>query len=130
MLVKYCKVTPASTCVQYERRHLTSSLRTLVAQLVERFAFLTLAVQLNKFFSSTKNDCRIRNMCACLFMCVCTYIYITVIFRRHKPQGLAKLKKTKLHGLSPRPIYTDRATAACRRSDCQLLRIEGATWSA
>jgi hypothetical protein len=24
---------------------------------------------------------------------------------------------------------TDRATAACRRSDCQLLRIEGATWS-
>jgi hypothetical protein len=25
---------------------------------------------------------------------------------------------------------TDRATAACRRSNCQLLRIEGATWSA
>jgi hypothetical protein len=25
--------------------------------------------------------------------------------------------------------YTDRATAACRRSDCQLLRIKGATWS-
>jgi hypothetical protein len=23
-----------------------------------------------------------------------------------------------------------RATAACRRNDCQLLRIEGATWSA
>jgi hypothetical protein len=36
----------------------------------------------------------------------------------------------KLHGLSPRENYTDRATAACRRSDCQLLRIEGATWSA
>jgi hypothetical protein len=34
-------------------------------------------------------------------------------------------KKTKLHGLSPRANYTDRATAACRRSDCQLLRIEG-----
>jgi hypothetical protein len=32
--------------------------------------------------------------------------------------------KTKLHGLSP------RATAACRRSDCQLVRIEGAKWSA
>jgi hypothetical protein len=27
----------------------------------------------------------------------------------------------KLHGLSPRANYTDRATAACRRSDCQLL---------
>jgi hypothetical protein len=37
--------------------------------------------------------------------------------------------KTKLHGLSPRANYTDRATAACRRSDCQLLRVEGATWS-
>jgi hypothetical protein len=36
----------------------------------------------------------------------------------------------KLHGLSPRANYTDQATAACQRSDCQLLRIEGATWSA
>jgi hypothetical protein len=36
----------------------------------------------------------------------------------------------KLHGLSPRVNYTDQETAACRRSDCQLLRIEGATWSA
>jgi hypothetical protein len=31
----------------------------------------------------------------------------------------------KLLGLSPRANYTDRATAACRRSDCQLLRIVG-----
>jgi hypothetical protein len=38
--------------------------------------------------------------------------------------------KNKLHGLSPRANYTDRATAACRRSDCQLLRIKDATWSA
>jgi hypothetical protein len=30
--------------------------------------------------------------------------------------------KLKLHGLSPRANYTERATAACRRSDCQLLR--------
>jgi hypothetical protein len=30
----------------------------------------------------------------------------------------------KLHGLSQRANYTDRATAVCRRSDCQLLRIE------
>jgi hypothetical protein len=36
----------------------------------------------------------------------------------------------KLHGLSPRANYTDRATAACRRSDYQRLRLEGATWSA
>jgi hypothetical protein len=39
-------------------------------------------------------------------------------------------KKTKLHGLSPRKNYTDRAIAACRLSDCQLVRMEGATWSA
>jgi hypothetical protein len=38
--------------------------------------------------------------------------------------------KKKLHGLSPRANYTDRATSACRRSDCQLVRIEGATSSA
>jgi hypothetical protein len=40
------------------------------------------------------------------------------------------IDKKKLHGLSPRANYTYRATAACRRSDYQLLRIEGATWSA
>jgi hypothetical protein len=43
--------------------------------------------------------------------------------------SMTTLKK-KLHGLSPRANYTDRATAACRRSNCQLVRIEGATWSA
>jgi hypothetical protein len=36
----------------------------------------------------------------------------------------------KLHGLRLRVNYTDQATAACRRSDCQLVRIESATWSA
>jgi hypothetical protein len=47
------------------------------------------------------------------------------------PRFIRHLKKNfKLHGLSPRANYTDRATAACRRSDCQLLQIEGATWSA
>jgi hypothetical protein len=35
------------------------------------------------------------------------------------------LKKKKLHGLSPQANYTDRATAACRGSNCQLLRIQG-----
>jgi hypothetical protein len=55
------------------------------------------------------------------------------------PQEISLLSKIRLiiiiiiiilHNLSPRTNYTDRATAACRRSDCQLLRIEGATWSA
>jgi hypothetical protein len=33
--------------------------------------------------------------------------------------------KTKLHGLSPRANYTDRATAAFRRSDFQLFADSG-----
>jgi hypothetical protein len=48
--------------------------------------------------------------------------------RIHLPNGLEL--KTKLRGLSPQANYTDRATAACRRSWCQLLLIEGATCSA
>jgi hypothetical protein len=53
------------------------------------------------------------------------------IFSSHTKKAHSRLKtKTKLHGLSRRANYTDRATAACRRSDCQLLRIECATWSA
>jgi hypothetical protein len=39
------------------------------------------------------------------------------------------LLKTKLRGLSPRANYTERETAACRQSYCQLLRLDGATWS-
>jgi hypothetical protein len=36
----------------------------------------------------------------------------------------------KLRGRSPQAKYTDRATAACRRSQCQPLRVEGVAWSA
>jgi hypothetical protein len=41
-----------------------------------------------------------------------------------------KTKKLKTVALRPQANYTDRATAACRRSLCQLLRINGVTWSA
>jgi hypothetical protein len=40
-------------------------------------------------------------------------------------QRAALLDAYKLRGLSPRANYTDRATAACRRSDCQLLADRG-----
>jgi hypothetical protein len=36
-----------------------------------------------------------------------------------------RLKKQKLRGLSPGENYTDLATATCRQSWCQLLRVEG-----
>jgi hypothetical protein len=42
------------------------------------------------------------------------------LYRRSYPGSLFTYK---LHGQSPRPNYTDRATAACRRTDCQLLRV-------
>jgi hypothetical protein len=52
-------------------------------------------------------------------------------YRYGNLKSYIRIKQTnKLHGLCPRANYTDRATAACRRSDCQLLRIKGATWSA
>jgi hypothetical protein len=43
---------------------------------------------------------------------------------------LSRILKTKLRGFSLQANYTDRATAACRRSQCQLLWIEDVTWSA
>jgi hypothetical protein len=35
-----------------------------------------------------------------------------------------------LRGFSPQANYTNRANTACRPSECQLLRIDGVTWSA
>jgi hypothetical protein len=52
--------------------------------------------------------------------------YKRLLYKIVSEQNNEKNKnKTKLHGLSPLANYTDRETAACRRSDCQLLRIEG-----
>jgi hypothetical protein len=51
--------------------------------------------------------------------------------RMHSPIiNIIKKHKNKLPGMSPRANYTDRATAASRRTGYQLLRIKGATWSA
>jgi hypothetical protein len=45
--------------------------------------------------------------------------------------GITKLKKElNFVAFSPQANYTDRATAACRRSYSQLLQIEGVAWSA
>jgi hypothetical protein len=82
---------------------------------------------LNEICSNSKDD-NIDFLCLCpqstlhhfLRYLVCSFI---------QGYNVHKLKK-KLHGPSPRANYTDLATAACRRSDFQLLRIEGATWSA
>jgi hypothetical protein len=67
-----------------------------------------------------------------LFILIMTSLIPSLNSKRRTQLRLFEVAKTKLklHGLSPRANYTDQATAACRRSDCQLLRIEGATWSA
>jgi hypothetical protein len=64
-----------------------------------------------------------------LFCVMCVLYLIAVPLPPDKTHLQLNNNKKKLHGLNPRANYTDRATAACRRSDCQLLRIEGATWS-
>jgi hypothetical protein len=38
------------------------------------------------------------------------------------PSVFPRLKK-KLNGLSPRANYTDRATTACRRSECHVVSV-------
>jgi hypothetical protein len=43
--------------------------------------------------------------------------------------GTHKTKKLNSVAFSPQATYTDRASAACRRSYSQLLRIEGVAWS-
>jgi hypothetical protein len=55
-----------------------------------------------------------------IFLCTCHIHNVLVclavlLVLKHYATGL----------LSPRANYTDRATAACRRSNCQLLLIEG-----
>jgi hypothetical protein len=58
------------------------------------------------------------------------YYYLIELQMGFYQAAVVQNKTNELHGLSPRANYIDRATAACQRSDCQLLRIEGATWSA
>jgi hypothetical protein len=50
------------------------------------------------------------------FLCAVPFIFFRVQLRLF-------LQTTKLRGLSPRANYTDRETAACRRSQCQRLRV-------
>jgi hypothetical protein len=51
---------------------------------------------------------------------------VTLVFYFHNANSI---HKNSIVWVLKRTIH-DRATATCRRSDCQLLRIEGATWSA
>jgi hypothetical protein len=49
---------------------------------------------------------------------------------RYDWSDLLNYTETELRGLSPLANYTDRGTAACRRSWWQILQVEGATWLA
>jgi hypothetical protein len=65
----------------------------------------------------------------CNLLCNCFWALLEQSLLGRSPKEL-KQKTNKLHGLSPRANCTDRATAASRRSGCQLLRMKDATWSA
>jgi hypothetical protein len=60
------------------------------------------------------------------------YAFMTVLFlQTTQAYGQTfQIVTYLLRGLRPQANYTGRATAACRQRQCQLLRIEGATWSA
>jgi hypothetical protein len=75
---------------------------------------------------------RFRCFSSCTFLGSTTQLHIKQQLLSSNGGFKAKFNEKKnLHGSSPRANYTDRATAACRRSDCQpFLRIEDATWSA
>jgi hypothetical protein len=64
----------------------------------------------------------------CLFSCKYSYISLYRPFNRNamiNDSYLCTVSTNKLHGLSPRANHTDRATAACRRNDCQLFADKG-----
>jgi hypothetical protein len=70
------------------------------------------------------------------FTCDCTTSINSLSFNICRLQPVWRVniihsaRVNKFCGLSPRENYTDLATNACRRSYCQFLRLEGATWSA
>jgi hypothetical protein len=78
--------------------------------------------QYNSIYCWDKKQCRYTSSLSQVFITSCLIkhrdIFTLVVTYRTKT-------KTKLHGLSSRVNYTDRATAACRRSDCQLLADRG-----
>jgi hypothetical protein len=59
------------------------------------------------------------------------FLYVVPKFHRGRLPIRDKVeRKRKLRVRSPQADYTDRATAAFRRSWCQPLRVEGVAWSA
>jgi hypothetical protein len=55
---------------------------------------------------------------------LCVFYFMHFLCSQHVSaliKGHLQVIQKKFHGLSPRANYTDRATAACRLSDCQLL---------
>jgi hypothetical protein len=86
-------------------------------QIVNRSPFLRLRRQCYAILSDSYSFRRIY-LFSYLYYCSFTYVPVPLILLWAVRYELKK----KLHGLSPRVNYTDRAIAACRRSDCQLLR--------
>jgi hypothetical protein len=57
-----------------------------------------------------------------------SFVYLFIYGTAHIPDHVTSSnggEKKQLHGLNPLANYTDRATAACWRSDCQVFADRG-----
>jgi hypothetical protein len=89
---------------------LRTTQRKLKVRIFKRVRVQTIS-ELNHFFSTNRNY-KLNSKIV---------IYINLLFIKILLKYLTfnQFNKTKLHGLSPRANYTDRAIAARRRSNCQ-----------
>jgi hypothetical protein len=98
-----------------------------VVHIVPQIKFIRFLIKKQSFREKLVHD---KHLIRGIYRCECVFsktkgifIYYLMIYNVTQDRRVLK----KLHGLSPRANYTDRATAASRRSDCQRLWIEGAT---
>jgi hypothetical protein len=119
--------------------HNTSSVDTAILQSRPHFGNWTVRENVD-ILMLKKEGLNLSSHCPVVSVHRCTHISFVlhsncIIFIHYMAPEIIILNtikqtnKNKLHGLSPQANYTDSATAVCRRSDCQLLRIKGATWS-
>jgi hypothetical protein len=74
------------------------------------------------FVRNRSTFCRLQHGCVLAFDVLLQHdaMYCSLMVSSTlKMEAVCSFEKKQLHGLSPRANYTDRATAACRRNDCQ-----------
>jgi hypothetical protein len=108
--------------------------RKISGDIAENLMHVSFSVQLllEAFFYAVHAElhiyCRNWNVVWYAYFCVLCLIVVPLPPGRNPfALHLNNKTETKLRSLSPRANYTDRASAACRRSLWQLFRTDGAT---